>query len=105
MAFRPEARLQRPQEVHDILPLPRVQPIETVDDLIRLATGTFMGFDCRQQIACPSVMEEKDSLPDTPERSCSEFIGARATLRDAVRKTFAHMVDQDVGEEIHSLVG
>src|SRR6202521_4690673 len=50
-------------------------------------------------------MEEKDALPDTPERSCSELIGACATLRDAVRKSSTHVVDEEVGEEIHSLVG
>src|ERR1700732_1350140 len=50
-------------------------------------------------------MEEKDPLPDTPERSCSELIGACATLRDAVRKTSPHVVDEEVGEEIDSLVG
>src|SRR6266545_4207295 len=47
----------------------------------------------------------KDALPDTPERGCSELIGTCATLRDAVRKTSTHMVDEEVGEEIHSLVG
>jgi hypothetical protein len=55
-----------------------------------------VGFDSRHQIACPSVMEEKDALPNTPERSRSELIGACATLRDAVRKTFTHVVDQQV---------
>src|ERR1700675_396051 len=50
-------------------------------------------------------MEKKDALPDTPQRSCSELIGASATLRDAVRQTFTHMVDEDIGEEIRSLVG
>src|SRR5580704_1947719 len=49
-------------------------------------------------------MEEKDALPNTPERSCSELIGSCATLRDAVRKTLTHVVDEDIGEEIHSLV-
>src|SRR5580693_10744935 len=50
-------------------------------------------------------MEEKDALPNTPERSCSELIGTCATLRDAVRKTLTHVVDEEVGEEIHRLVG
>ena len=64
-----------------------------------------VGFDSLHQIARPSVMEEKDALPDTPERSRSELIGACATLRDAVRKTSTHVVDEEVGEEIHGLVG
>src|SRR6266849_1997787 len=98
-------RLERPQEVDDVLPLPSGQPIETVDDLVCLASVAPVGFDSLHQIACPSVMEEKDALPDTPERSCSELIRACATLRDAVRKTSTHVVDEEVGEEIHSLVG
>ena len=76
-----------------------------VDDLVCLAIVAPVGFDSLHQIACPSVMEEKDALPDTPERSCSELIGASATLRDAVRKTSTHVVDEEIGEEIHSLVG
>src|SRR5580658_9518156 len=49
-------------------------------------------------------MEEKDALPDAPERSRSELIGARATLRDAVCKISAHVMDEEVGPEIHGLV-
>ena len=79
--------------------------LKCVDDLICLAALALVGFDRFHQIACPSVMEEKDALPDTPERSGSELIGARAALRDAVRKTFTHVVDEEVGEEIHRLVG
>src|ERR1700726_1632086 len=76
-----------------------------VDDPICFAIAAPVCFDGLHQIACPSVMEEKDALPDTPERCCSELIGACATLRDAVRETSTHVVDEEVGEEIHSLVG
>src|SRR6266852_708423 len=89
-------RLERPQEVDDVLLLPSGQPIETADDLICLAIVAPVSFNSLHQIACPSVMEEKDALPDTPERSCSELIGTCGTLRDAVRKTSTHMVDEEV---------
>ena len=81
------------------------QPVELADDRIGLATCTSAGFDSLHQIAGPSVMEEEDVLPGAPERSGSELIGACAALRDAVRKTFTHVVDEQAGEEIHSLVG
>ena len=81
------------------------QPIETLDDLICLATVAPVGLDSLHQVGCPSVMEEEDALSDTPERSGPELIGACATLRDAVRKAFAHVVDEEVGEEIRRLVG
>jgi hypothetical protein len=78
--------------------------METVDNLIGLAIFAFMSFDSLYQIACSSVMEEKHALPDTPERSCSEFVGACGALCYAVRKPSTHVVDEEVGEEIHSLV-
>jgi hypothetical protein len=53
------------------------QPIETLDNLIGFAIAAPVGIDSLHQIACPSVMEEEDALSDTPERSCSELIGAR----------------------------
>src|SRR5882762_7449584 len=50
-------------------------------------------------------MQEEDALPNTPEWSCAELVGAGATLRDAVRETSAHVVDEKVGEEFYRLVG
>src|SRR5579863_6241489 len=50
-------------------------------------------------------MEEKDALPDTPERSRSELIGARGALCDTVRKISTHVVYEQIGPEIHGLVG
>jgi hypothetical protein len=44
-------------------------------------------------------------LPDAPERSRSELIGACAALRDAVRETSTHLVEQEIREGIHSTVG
>src|SRR3984893_8207329 len=102
---RSPPKLERPQEVDDILLLLSGQPIETVDDLICLAILAPVGFDSLNEIACTSVMEEKNALPDAPERSCSKLIGTCATLRDAVRKISTHVVDEDVGEEIHGFVG
>lgn len=38
-------RLERAQEVDDVLPLLSLQPIEMVDDLIGLAILALVGFD------------------------------------------------------------
>ena len=105
MAVRTTPALQRSQEVEDILPLLSLQPLELVDDLICFAILALVRFDSLQQIACPAVVEKKGALPDTPEWSCAELIRARATLRDAVRKILAHMVNKKVGEEVRRLVG
>ena len=98
-------RLERPQEVDDVLLLLRVQPVEMVDDFVRLALAALMIFDGLQQIVCPPVMHEKDPLPYAPERGCSELIGARGALRYAVGKISSHVVDEQVGPEMHCLVG
>ena len=50
-------------------------------------------------------MEEEDALSDAPERSGAELIRAGAALGDAVRKTFAHVMDEKVREEIRRLIG
>ena len=52
-----------------------------------------------------SIMEEEDALSDAPERSSSELVGAGAALRNAVGQAFAHVVDEQVGEKIRSLIG
>ena len=50
-------------------------------------------------------MEEEDTLSDTPEGRCAEFVGAGAALRDAVGERFSHVVDEKVRVEIRSLIG
>ena len=50
-------------------------------------------------------MEEKDTLSNAPEGSCSELVGSGAALRDAVGEAFAHVVDEKVREEIRRLMG
>src|SRR5216684_5479171 len=97
--------LERAQEINEILLLLGAQPIETLDDLVRLAAAASVGLDRLDQVGRSSVMEEEDPLPNAPERSCSELIGTRAALRDAVRETSAHVVDEKVGEELCRLVG
>ena len=97
--------LEGPKEVDDVLSLLSFQPVETFDHSGCLAAWTSVGFDSLHQIACPPVMEEEHALPNTPQRSCSELIGARTTLRDTVRKISTHVVDEEVGEEVRSLVG
>src|SRR5207249_10594679 len=79
--------------------------VEALDDPVCLAAAALVGPDRLDQAGGSSVMEEEDALPDAPERSGPELIGAGAALRDAVRETPAHVVDEKVGEEIHRAVG
>jgi len=57
------------------------------------------------EVAGPPVMEEEDSLPHSPKRSGSELIGAGAALCDAVCEIYPHVVNQQIGEKVHGLVG
>ena len=98
MALHPrDGPFERPQEVDDVLLVWSGQPPEARDDPIGLAPGALVVLDSLYQIACASVVEEEDALPDAPKRGGSELIGACATLRDAVRQTPAHAVDEEVG--------
>src|SRR5258707_11642419 len=100
-----KGRLERAQEVDDVLLLFGAEPVETPHNLIRLATAATVCFDSLDEVSCPTVMEKENALPDTPERRCSEFIRARRALCDAVLKTLAHVVEEKIGEEVHRLVG
>jgi hypothetical protein len=75
------------------------------DDLICLAAKALVIPDGFQQVGRPSIMEKEDALPDAPERSGSELVGACGTLRDAVGEAFAHVVDDKVRVKIRRLIG
>ena len=89
-----------------ILLLQGAQPImKRWMTLFCLATRAPMRLDSLNQVSRPTVMEEEEALSDTPQRSGPKLIGARPTLSDAVRESFAHVVDEEVGEEVRGLVG
>lgn len=100
----PYGPLERSQEVDDVLLLLSPQPVEAPDDSVGFAARASVRSDGLYKVGRASVMEEEDALPDTPEWSCSEFIGAGATLCDAVRESSAHVMNEEVGEEVYLLV-
>ena len=95
--------LERAQKVDDVLLLPGVELVELLDDLIRLAAMTPVGLERVDQVRRSPVMEEEDALPDAPERSGSELIGACGALGDAVFETAAHVVNEKIGVEVRGL--
>ena len=92
--------LQRPQEVDDVLPLLRLQPVEPLDDPICLARLASVCLDSLDQVGRSPVVKQEDALPDTPERGGSELIGPSAALRDPVCQTRAHVMNEEVGEDV-----
>ena len=63
-----------------------------------------MRSDRFHQIGGPAVMQEKDPLSNTPQRSRPELVWSCTALRNAVGEALAHVVHQKIGEQIHSLV-
>ena len=96
--------LERAQEIDDVLLLLSGQPIEMFDDLICFAAMALVISDGFHQVGGASIMEKEDALSDAPEGSCAEFVGAGATLRDAVGEAFAHVVDEKVRVKIRGLI-
>jgi hypothetical protein len=96
--------LQRAKEIKDFLLFLSAQLVEVFDDLICLAASASVSFDGVNQVAGASVVKEEDALPEAPKGSCSELVGARAALCNAIREAFAHVVDQEIGEKIRRLI-
>jgi len=81
------------------------QLIEVFDDFIGLAAVALVSPDGLNQVGGAPIMEEEDALSDAPERSSSELVRAGAALGNAVSQAFAHVVHEQVGEKIRSLIG
>jgi len=43
-------------------------------------------------------------LPQPPQRGGPELSGARLSLSDPIGEPRAHVVDQEIGEEIHGFI-
>jgi hypothetical protein len=105
MSFKTQFSSERPQEIDDVLLILGGQPTEALDNSTCLASFALMRPDGLHQVGRASVVEEKDALPDAPERGGSEFIGSGTALRNAVSEAFSHVVNEEVGPEVRRLVG
>src|SRR5882724_2584397 len=97
--------LERAQEVQDFLLFLLCQLMEMFDDSVCFAALAAVFADGLEQVAGASIVEEEDALPQAPEGSGAELVGARATLGDAVSEAFAHVVDEQVRVKIGGLIG
>src|SRR5205807_9793104 len=57
-----------------------------------------------QQVRRSSIMQEEKPLPQPPQRAGPYLSGARLSLRDPIGEPRAHVVDQEIGEEIHGFI-
>src|SRR2546422_7482807 len=103
-----------PQEVDEILLLRRREPAESKDhgvglrrrdgELSKAWEVAVMREDRLQQIRRPSVVKKEEPLAEPPEGRRSKLISLGLALNDPVGESRTHMVQQEVGEEIHLLV-
>jgi hypothetical protein len=59
--------------------------------------------DGLNQIARTTIMQEKDALAQTPQRSRTKLIRPGGTLRYAIRQAGTHVVHSQIREEIDRL--
>ena len=96
-------RLQRAQEVDNVLLFLGREPVETFDDLIRLTSLAPVRFDCLHEIRRTTVVKEKDPLSHAPERGGSKLIRSRTPLCDPIRQPSPQVVDKEVGVQTDRL--
>ncbi len=53
-----------------------------------------MSENCLLQVSCAAVMQEENSLANSPQRSCAELRRSGRALTDAVGKSGAHIVNE-----------
>ena len=66
--------------------------------------GARMCLDCLQKVGRSSVVEEENTLTETPQWRCTELIRSGMALGDVVRQPRAHLMDQQIGEEVDLFV-
>src|SRR5205823_1660672 len=102
--------LQRTQEVENALLLAVRDPDEVLDARVRLRgvaaeeAAAAMRPDRLAQVRGAPVVQEEQPLSQSPQGSGAKLPPARLSLGDPVGQPRAHVVDQQVGEEIHRLI-
>jgi len=56
------------------------------------------------QVRRPPVVQEEQPLSQAPQGSGAKLPGTRLSLGDPIGQPRAHVVDQQIGEEIHRLI-
>src|SRR5882757_5246989 len=58
---------------------------------------------CHDQVAGASIVKEEEPCAESPKRSGSELVRSRIALDYIIRERCTHVVDEQVGVEIHGL--
>src|SRR5215469_18383259 len=96
--------LKRAQEVDQILLIRAAQARKVLDDLIRLTSLAGVIHDRLDDVAGPAVMQKEHALSHTPQRRGAKFVRTRRALCDSIRKSRAHVMYHQIGEQVGLLV-
>ena len=83
-ARRRPRRLQRAQEIEQVLLLALRQAVKDSDDAVGFRALAGVGFDGLEQVGSSSVVQEEDSLAESPQGRGAEFVRACGALRNSV---------------------
>src|SRR5215472_6986910 len=78
--------------------------VVVVHHSVGFRTGTGVLLDGLNQVLRAPIVQEKDSLPQSPQRSGAKFVRPGAALNNVVRQSRTHVVNGEVGKEIRILV-
>src|SRR5215472_1297823 len=63
-----------------------------------------MCLDRGHQVGCSSVVQEENPLAEAPQRRASKLSRAGLSLADSISKSVAHVVQEEVGEQVDGLI-
>ena len=74
--------------------------LEELNHRVRLRSSTRVLIDGVDQVVRSPIMQEEDPLAESPKRRCAELIACGSTLRHTVGQVAAHVVHEQIGEEV-----
>src|SRR5579871_833906 len=96
--------LQRTQEVQEILLIVGADQVIQINGDVGLRSVAAMSMNGANQIAGAAVMEEEETLSNTPQRSGAELASIRISLRHAILQACSHIMYGDIGEGVECLI-
>ena len=89
----------------DLLLLRAVQVEEVLLDHGGFASVAGMVLDRGDQVRGAAIVEKKDALSQSPQRSCTKLIPTRIALGNIVSQPRSHVMNLDIGVGIHRRAG
>jgi len=92
--------LEGAEEIQQVLLLLGVEVLEVVDYGVGFGALAGVLVNGVDEIGGAAIVEEEDALAESPEGRGAEFVGCGGALGDAVGEIRAHVMDEQIGEEV-----